>query len=363
MATISMRREPVRPVAVSVALVCLLALAAAPGAAGQPGGDRSLSAAAARLPQLRSLLVSRHGQIVSEYYARGVRPTTLANIKSASKSVISTLVGIAIERGLIKGLREPIASWYPELRQDRDARKQRITIEDLLTMRSGLESTSGRNYGRWVQSPNWVRFALTRPMVSNPGEGMQYSTGTSHVLSDILTKATKVSTWQFANEALATPLGFTLARWPTDSQGIYFGGNDMLLTPKQMVSLGELYLRRGLVNGKQVVPASWVDTSCVPRTYSAYDSDRKYGYGWWMQAFQGGTACFAWGFGGQYIMVFRDLDLVVVATSSTAVNDDRFGYRRQLFELIETHVLAPLVPEGAGTPTASGSGASDASQR
>ena len=230
-----MRREP----AFLIALVCLIFLVTPRVSQGQPARGSELTASAAQLPQLRSMLVSHRGQIVSEYYAKGVRPTSLANIKSASKSLISTLVGVAIDRGLIKGLREPIVSWYPELRQDKDPRKQRITIEDLLTMRSGLESTSGRNYGRWVQSPNWVRFALTRPMVANPGEGMQYSTGSSHLLSDILTKVTKVSTWQFANDALARPLGFTLARWPTDGQGIYFGGNDMLLTPMQMVSFGE----------------------------------------------------------------------------------------------------------------------------
>ena len=338
MTATAMPREP----AFLITLVCLIVLTAPRVSQAQPARSSELTGSAAQLPQLRSLLVSYHGQIVSEYYAKGVRSTSLANIKSASKSLISTLVGIAIDRGLITGLREPIASWYPELRQDKDPRKQRITIEDLLTMRSGLESTSGRNYGRWVQSPNWVRFALTRPMVANPGDGMQYSTGSSHLLSDILTKVTGVSTWQFANDTLARPLGFTLARWPTDSQGIYFGGNDMLLTPTQMVSIGELYLHRGLMNGTQVVPAAWVDTSCVPRTASVFDGDRKYGYGWWMQEFQGGSACFAWGFGGQYIMVFRDLDLVVVATSSTDVNDERFGYRRQLFELIEQQVLAPL---------------------
>jgi CubicO group peptidase (beta-lactamase class C family) len=301
-----------------------------------------LQAPASQLPQLRSLLVSWRGELVAEYYARGVRPTGLANIKSASKSIIAALVGVAIERGSIKGLREPIATWFPELRQDADPRKRAITIEDLLTMRSGLASTSGRNYGAWVQSPNWVGYALRRPMVSEPGTDMEYSTGTSHLLSAILTKATGTSTWQFAQDAIARPLAFSLARWPQDPQGIYFGGNEMLLTPKQMVAIGELYLKRGAVNGRQIVPAAWVDASCVPRTASVYDSDRRYGYGWWIQAFDGGTACFAWGYGGQYIFVFRDLDLVVTATSSTAVSEERRGHRRQLFQLMEQHVLKPL---------------------
>lgn len=297
---------------------------------------------AAALPQLRSLLVQWRGTLIAEHYARGVRPQGLANVKSASKSVIAALVGVALERRLIPGLREPIATWFPELRRDADPRKRLITIEDLLTMRAGLESTSGRNYGRWVQSPNWVRFALTRPMVADPGDEMQYSTGSSHLLSAILTRVTGGSTWEFANEALARPLGFTLARWPQDPQGVYFGGNEMLFTPRQMVRLGDLYLQRGRVDARQIVPAAWVDTSCVPRTASVYDGDRKYGYGWWIQEFEGGTACFAWGYGGQYVMVFRDLDLVIVATSSTAVSDERRGHRRQLFELIEREILAPV---------------------
>jgi CubicO group peptidase (beta-lactamase class C family) len=296
-------------------------------------------------PQLRSLLVSWRGELIAEHYAPGVSGSRPANVKSVSKSVIAALVGIAIERRLIKSVREPIGTYFPELRRDADRRKQAITVEDLLTMRSGLESTSGRNYGAWVRSRNWVRAALAQPMVSEPGSTMEYSTGSSHLLSAILTKVTGVSTWQFAQEALAKPLGISLARWPQDPQGIYFGGNEMLLTPKQMLAIGELYLERGNSNGRQIVPASWVDASCVPRTTSAWDSDREYGYGWWIQELSGGTPCFAWGYGGQYIFVFRELNLVVTATSSTTVSEERRGHRRRLFELIEQHVLRPVLAE------------------
>jgi len=305
--------------------------------------------AASELPQLRTLLVSWHGRLAAEYHARGVRPDAPANVKSVSKSIIAALVGIAIERGLIKSVAEPIAAYFPELRHDADARKPAITIEDLVTMRAGLESTSGRNYGAWVRSGNWVRHALRQPMVSEPGGAMEYSTGSSHLLSAILTKASGTSTWQFAQESLAAPLGFRLAIWPKDPQGIYFGGNEMLLTPKQMIAIGELYLHRGRVNGRQVVPAAWVDASCVPRTTSAWDSDRRYGYGWWIQEIGPATACFAWGYGGQYILVFRDLDLVVAATSSTAVSEERRGHRRRLLQLIEDRVLRTIRSGSAKT--------------
>ncbi len=310
--------------------------------------------AASELPRLYSLLVSRRGEIVLERYFNGTRSGRPANVKSVSKSIVSALVGVAIERGLVPGPDTPIRTYFPELTKDRDDRKLRITIEDLLTMRSGLESTSNRNYGRWVQSQNWVQHALTKPLVAMPGTQMEYSTGNTHLLSAILTKATKTSTWQFAQDALAKPLGFTLARWPQDPQGIYFGGNDMLLTPRQMLVFGELYLRRGRVKGSdpftemhQVVPEKWIEQSFVPRGTSPI-SGQRYGYGWWMRELAGHQAYFAWGFGGQYIIVVPDLDLVVVTTSASTVAEDRRAHRRTLFELVEDLIVAPVASATAG---------------
>ena len=299
-------------------------------------------AAAARLPRLHSLLVSRHGTLVFEYYAKGAGPTRVANVKSVSKSVISALVGVAIDRRILPGVSEPVARFFPQLTRDPDSRKARITIEDLLTMRSGLESTSFNNYGSWVRSRNWVTYVLNQPMVSDPGTTMEYSTGSTHLLSAILTSATKGSTWAFLQESLGKPLGLTFSRWARDPQGIYFGGNEMLMTPRQMVTFGELYLNRGRAGDRQIVPASWVDASCTPRGRSRFNPDQTYGYGWWMRDFAGRQGCFAWGYGGQYILIFRDLGLVVVTTSSTAPGDERRDYRRELFDLVERLILAPV---------------------
>jgi CubicO group peptidase (beta-lactamase class C family) len=323
----------------------LLLVCTVPGAAPrdlQTLPDEALRAATAQLPRLQSLLVSRRGSLVFEHYAKGAGPARLANVKSVSKSIISTLVGIAIDRRILESVNQPIARFFPRLTQDRDPRKARITVEDLLTMRAGLESTSFDNYGVWVRSPNWITYALDRPLVSEPGAAMEYSTGNTHVLSAILTSATKQSTWAFLQERLGRPLGITFSRWRRDPQGIYFGGNDMLMTPRQMVTIGQLYLNRGRVGDRQIVPAAWVDASCTPRGRSRFNPDQTYGYGWWMRDFAGREGCFAWGYGGQYIMVFRDLDLVVVTTSSTAVSDERRDHRRQIFELVERHILAPV---------------------
>jgi CubicO group peptidase (beta-lactamase class C family) len=297
--------------------------------------------AAKELPRLHSLLASWRGHLILERYFNGASATRSANVKSVSKSIVSALVGIAIERGVIPGPETPIRTYFPELAKDRDGQKQLITIADLLSMRSGLESTSNRNYGAWVQSPNWVRHALSRPLLSAPGTQMEYSTGNSHLLSAILTKATGRSTWQFAQDTLARPLGFTLPRWPQDPQGIYFGGNDMLLTPRQMLAFGELYLNGGRTRGEQLVPARWIDTSFVPRGYSRI-SGQRYGYGWWMRELAGHQAYFAWGFGGQYIVIVPALELVVVTTSASTVAEDRRSHRRTLFELVEDLVVAPV---------------------
>ncbi|MGH9372631.1 MAG: serine hydrolase domain-containing protein [Vicinamibacterales bacterium] len=329
-------------------MICALGLACAMllGAGQPPRADTRPNfdparAAAAELPRLHSLLVSWRGQLILEHYNKGIRRTRLANVKSVSKSLISGLIGIALERRLIKSVDTPLTTYFPQLLKDSDSRKRDITIEDLLSMRSGLESTSFDNYGTWVRSRNWIQFVLDRPMISEPGTTMEYSTGSTHLLSAIITRVSKTSTHTFAQAALAKPMGLTLARWPRDPQGIYFGGNEMLLTPRQMVAFGELYLHRGRAKGRQIVPAEWVDSSCVPRGQSRFNPDQRYGYGWWIRQFGGRDSCFAWGFGGQYIFVFRDLDLVVVTTSAADVSDERRDHRRGIFDILERL----LIPE------------------
>lgn len=293
------------------------------------------AAAAAELPRLKSLLVSHRGTVVLERYYHGVRAGQLANIKSVSKSVVSALVGIAVARGAIKSIDQPIADYFPELAKDPDRRKAAITIEDLLTMRSGLDSTSGRNYGAWVTSRNWVRYVLARPVVAERGTRVEYSTGSSHLLSAILTKATGMSTWRFAEEHLAKPLGFALARWPQDPQGIFFGGNEMLMTPRQMVAFGELYRNAGRAGQQQLLPRAWIERTWVPRGRSRWGNDREYGYGWWIRELAGRSVFYAWGYGGQFVFVVPDVDLVVVTTSRSDVSRERRDHNDAIYAIVE----------------------------
>lgn len=296
---------------------------------------------AANLPRLRSLLVSWNGSLVLERYFRGTRAGTLANIKSASKSVMSALVGVAIRQGRLKDVSEPVAPHFrAELGSSADPRTRAITVEHLLTMQTGLESTSSRNYGAWVQSPNWVRYVLRRPIVADPGTRMEYSTGNSHVLSALLTRVTNQSTWQFAQQSLAKPLGFSLARWPQDPQGVYFGGNDMLMTPRQMVRFGELYLNLGRVGDRLLFPEGWVERSFVPRGRSRWGNDREYGYSWWIRELAGHPAYYAWGYGGQFVFVVPSTRMVIVTTSDPDVSRERREHLQAIYALAEQVVRA-----------------------
>jgi CubicO group peptidase (beta-lactamase class C family) len=136
----------------------------------------------------------------------------------------------------------------------------------------------------------------------------------------------------------------------------------MLMTPRQMLAFGELYLNGGRANGRQVVPERWVERSCQgrERRFRPGDfrlspgappdpmRDRRYGYGWWVRDFGDREVCFAWGYGGQYIFVVPDLDLVVVTTSSTTVSDERRGHRRVLFDIVERLVMEPVTSRASG---------------
>ena len=318
----------------------------APGRASG-GAERTLDVAlldsayarAAEMPRLRSLLVARDGRLVRERYWRGARRDRATNIKSASKSIVSALVGIAIAEGTLDSIRQPIAPFFPrELGGDADPRARAITIEDLLSMRAGLASTSFDAYGAWVRSPNWVRHALTRPVVAERGGPMLYSTGSSHLLSAILTKAAGTSTRAYAQRELGAPLRITIPRWTRDPQGIYFGGNDMYLTPRAMLAFGQLYLDRGRARGRQVIPEAWIDSSFVVRTHSPWNG-HGYGYGWWHRRSGAHDVHFAWGYGGQYIFVVPSLGVVVVTTSDAEVASRGGEHLEAIHELVDRWIL------------------------
>ena len=294
---------------------------------------------------INSLLVSQHGELVAEkYYGRMIAERG-NNIKSASKSILSILVGIAIDQGYLEGVHQTIEEFFPEyFGSNPDSLKASITIEDLLTMRSGLASTSRANYGRWVSSNNWIRYKLDRPLQGIPGQDRIYSTGNTHLLAVILTRASGMNTLQFANRYLFNPMDIRITGWDRDPQGYFLGGNNMAMRPRDMVKMGQLMMDVGQYNGNQLVSKDWVIKSVEPVT-GRISGVENYGYLWFQRLAGDYHMIYAFGNGGQYILILPELDAVVTLTTRTETSESTRNYRQQLFSIIDQEIV-PLLQAG-----------------
>lgn len=295
-----------------------------------------------RVGPINSFLVQQAGEVLIEEYRRGMHAARATNIKSVSKSIISLLVGIAIEQGHLDGITQNIGDFFPDyFKAHPDPEKQSITLQDLLTMRAGLASTSRGNYGPWVLSDNWVEFVLSQPLVEKPGGEMVYSTGSTHLLSVILTRATGMSTREFAKRYLFAPLHISIGGWDRDPQGNYMGGNNIALSPSSLLKIGTMVMNMGVYQQKQIVPRDWIVESMQIYTRSDFNP-YDYGYLWWQRKLNGYTVLFAWGNGGQYILMLPALRTVVAITSSSESNEKSRASRRRLFSFIENRLIRYL---------------------
>lgn len=283
--------------------------------------DAALQAARQRGLNLHAMLVIRHGFIVKEKYSAPFDESASHDLFSCTKSFVSALMGIAIDRGYVADLARPVLGFFPSRSfAHTDARKQAITVEDLLTMSSGLGWVEGdETYSRMYALPggDWVSFVLDLPMVAEPGRRFNYSSGGSHILAAIIQRSNGKSFYDFARASLFGPLGISDPRWERDPEGLPIGGWGLRLSPRDMAKLGYLYLHQGIWEGKQVVPAAWVRESTRPHIKA--DEGWSYGYQWWVDPSVPFFA--ARGRYGQSIFVVPSLDLVVVFTAHIESND------------------------------------------
>jgi len=302
--------------------------------------------AAGKLDRLKAAVVSLDHQTIFGEAFRGPALDRAVNIKSISKSVVATLLGIARQKSVISSLNQTLTDLTPGLLPPGvRPRVAELTLEDLVTMRAGLERTSGRSYGVWVNSDNWIHHVLSRPFVDEPGGSMLYSTGSTHVLGAVLSELTDSSLYRLANDWLGKPLGIDFARWTRDPQGYYIGGNEMSLSPLHLAKLGELYLANGAVDDRMLLDPDWVTDAFTPRTRSMFSGD-GYGYGWFLRDLAGVPAAYARGYGGQVLHVLPDLSLVVAITSDTNQRARSNGYMRVLHNLVAEKLVAPLNSSG-----------------
>jgi CubicO group peptidase (beta-lactamase class C family) len=262
---------------------------------------------------IHSMLVIRRGYLVMEAYFYPCSSQDLHDICSCTKSISSTLVGIAIEQGKIRSVQEPLAKLFPgrSIKND-DSRKRRITLQQILSMSSGMNYPllGEPTLAPMRAAPDMVQFILDLPVVAEPGAVFGYNSGGSHLLSALVTLRTGLTTEEFARKNLFGPLGIREISWPTDAQGISTGWGDLMMRSPDMARIGYLFLKNGRWDGKQIVSSRWVKEA----TQKHIDAPGAagYGYQWWLR---GDPPRFeALGRAGQRITVLPSLDAVVVFT-------------------------------------------------
>jgi len=307
-----------------------------------------------------AVLVARHGTLVVEEYFYGYDRSTWQDMRSASKTVASTLVGLAIRDGHIPGVDTPALSLLHRYRSYErwDPRKAEITVADLMNMNSGLDANdydpnavaAEQAYQSQTARQDWVKYALDAPMVGDPGAPPFYYGGANPlIVGGVLDQTVGEPVQWFADRNLFAPLGIDHYKILLDPTGVPYLGGGLRLRPRDMLTFGQLYLNGGVWNGQRVLSEAWVDESWTPRgKLQQFRAEHAYGYFWWHFPYRVGDRVFdaieARGNGGQYISVFPSLDLVVVITGGNYRN----GKVRVPERMLAEHIL-PAVLEADAT--------------
>ena len=304
-----------------------------------------------------SILIAREGKLVVEEYFYGYTMDTPHDMRSASKSLTSTFIGLAIQENQIPGVDAAALSFFPDYRfyDNWDLRKTHITIEHLMTMSSGLDADDSRGpsaaaehaYQSQTSQPDWVKFALDAPMIDNPGSQPLYGSANPSILGGVLQQALDEPVEWFADRTLFEPLGIHTYTFALSPAGRVYMGGGLYLKPRDMLKYGQLYLDGGLWNGHRILTQAWVDASLAqygrlaPLDYNG----NFYGYLWWHHEYTVGEEVIhtieARGNGGQYIFVIPSLEMTVVITSGNY----RTGRTRQPQEILGKYILPAVLPE------------------
>ncbi|OFY67458.1 MAG: hypothetical protein A2V64_00660 [Bacteroidetes bacterium RBG_13_43_22] len=281
-----------------------------------------------------SLIVCRNGVIVAEEYTnyQSYGADSIKNIMSVTKTFTGVLVGLAIDKGYIESVNDPISKYLTGVVTFPDKVKAGITIDQLLKMSFGHAwngtSTSSLFGACFFDSEDNLQFIIDLPLVAVPGTVFNYSDGASHLLSAIITEATGINTLDFAKENLFDLLEITNFAWSTDDRGYPLGAAYLRIKPRDMVKFGNLILHKGKYNGKQVVPEAWINemTTTKISTNNDVPYGPEYGYQIWLGNTGGHRYWMAMGWGGQFIIIVPDQQLVVTATCWTGnLTDQQAG--------------------------------------
>ncbi|RNB85050.1 class C beta-lactamase-related serine hydrolase [Brevibacillus fluminis] len=275
--------------------------------------------------KINSVLITKNSENVYAYYKNKKQTDKLHKINSCTKSILSILVGIAIEKQYLKSLGTPVHEFFPKIFQAQtDSRKMSLTIRHLITMTDGLDFPE---FGDWncfapmVYHHDIVKFVIDRPLLHDIGTHMNYNSGCSHILSAIIQQVTGMKTEDFANENLFKPLGIKEYRWYTDKMNISKGADGLVLKATDMEKIGTLMLQGGVFHDQRIISAEWIQASTTPNRLT-YKNIGFYGMHWWVSKLDldkdftnENSFYFALGFGGQYIIVIPSDKLVITINS------------------------------------------------
>lgn len=286
------------------------------------GVDSEMLAEVSRIIQeeergIDSVLVVKDGYLVMDEYHEPFTTGERHRVYSCTKSVVSTLIGIAIEEGYIEGLNQTLLDFFPDRTpKNMSVWKEEITLENLLTMTAGFDAEDSWLY-EWAgldkmhESPDALQYVLDLGVIEEPGTRFEYTNGVSHLLSCIINETTGMSSLEYAVDRLFTPLGFDDVEWKNDSLGRNWGYSTLYLTPHDMAKFGYLFLNNGTWEGEQIVSESWVGDAT--RKHVEASLWPGYGYQWWIDDW---GHYLALGYNGQLIFVVPEDQLVVVFTGS-----------------------------------------------
>ena len=298
---------------------------------------------------INSVTIIRNGYLVADAAIYPFDIDSKHNLMSVTKSVISALIGIAIDQGFIEGVNQPVLSFFPDREvANIDADKEAMTLEDVLMMATGLECRDSWRY-RWrglermMQSDDWVQHVLDLPMLEAPGTRFEYCNGASLLLSAIIQETSGLTAAEFADLYLFGPLGIEDVVWPANPQGISLGHADLRLQPHDLAKIGYLFLQKGQWDNHEIMSTSWTTTSTSEHIPALGE---HYGYQWWIDP---DGLYFARGFGGQYIFVAPDSELVAVFTSN--LNEDQIPIPQVLMDVF---VIPALISPEALPPNPDG---------
>ena len=288
-----------------------------------------------KLPDTTSVLVVRNGYIVFEEYYRREKGD-LRPLGSATRSITSALIGIAIQEGYVAGVDEKMMSFFTEFDSEAlDPQVREITIRHLLTMTAGFGPDL-----LGIAFPDRIQSMLESPLKSEPGDEFAYNSTASNILSMIITQTTGLMALEFGEEYLFEPLGITDLRW-ADMILFTLGSQGLRITTQDMAKIGYLYLNEGMWDGSQIIPKEWVIESTKKQieviNSELWISD-GYGYQWWTFSVNGHSAYTAWGFDGQHICVIPDLNMVIAITGSGG------GLTKRYLQIIDK-LIVPAVME------------------